>query len=203
MVRLLELADVPRGRAGERSLLMAEQLGLDQLRGHRRAVQRNERSVAARAALVQGARDQLLARAGFAQNADARFARGHALHLRHHAPHGLARKHDLVLAHPLPKLPVLLFQMFQPQHIADGEQKFVGGKRLLQEIHRAQARGPHRHLDVRLSRNHHHRDMRAQRADVFEQRDAVFARHHDVGEHHIELLRLDQFQRARRRCRIR
>ena len=34
------------------------------------------------------------------QNADARFAGGYALHLRHHAAHRLAGPHDFVLAQP-------------------------------------------------------------------------------------------------------
>ena len=34
-------------------------------------------------------------------------------------------------------------------------------------------------------------------AQVFEQREAVFAGHHDVGQHHVEGLRFDQFERAR------
>ena len=64
-VGLFEFAQVPGGGAGERALLMAEQLGFDQLAGHGRAVQGDERAVAARAALVQGARDQFLARCRF------------------------------------------------------------------------------------------------------------------------------------------
>ena len=38
---------------------------------------------------------------------------------------------------------------------------------------------------------------RAQRLEIFEKRKAVFAGHDHVGEHHIEALRLDQFERAR------
>ena len=109
-VRLLELAQVPRGGAGEGALFVAEQLGFDQLAGHGGAVQRDEGLLAPRAAVVQGARDQFLAGAGLAQDADARFAGGHAVHLRHHAAHGLAGADDLVLAHALPQLAVLLLQ---------------------------------------------------------------------------------------------
>src|ERR1043166_1493980 len=45
-VRLFELAQVTRSRARKRSLLVPEQLGFDQLTGHRGAVQRNEGAVA-------------------------------------------------------------------------------------------------------------------------------------------------------------
>src|SRR5712671_2372951 len=60
-VGLLELAEVARGRPGERALLVAEQLRLDELGRDRRAVDGDERPLAARAALVDRARDELLA----------------------------------------------------------------------------------------------------------------------------------------------
>ena len=63
------MPSVPGGRAGERAFFVAEEFGFDQLGRHRRAVERNERPVAARALLMQRARDQLLSRAGFAENA--------------------------------------------------------------------------------------------------------------------------------------
>ena len=69
--------------AGERALFVAEQLGLDQLLRHRRAVHGDKRPLAARAAIVNRARDQFFAGAGLAENADARFAGGNPLH---HAP---------------------------------------------------------------------------------------------------------------------
>src|SRR3546814_7219755 len=65
-LRLLEAAGGPHGGAGERSLLVAEQLRLDQLARYRRHVERHERSVAPLAVVVQGARHQLLAGSGLA-----------------------------------------------------------------------------------------------------------------------------------------
>ena len=54
------------GGAGEGALLVAEQDRLDQVLGHGAAIDRDERLGAARALAVDGARDQLLADAGFA-----------------------------------------------------------------------------------------------------------------------------------------
>ena len=65
-VGLLELADLLLGRARERSLLVPEQLGLDQLLGDRRAVHLDEPLAAAQAVAVDRARDQLLADAALA-----------------------------------------------------------------------------------------------------------------------------------------
>ena len=62
-VRQLELAGLARHRAGEGALLVAEELGLEQVVGNRRAVDRHERAVGPRAQRVQRPREQLLARA--------------------------------------------------------------------------------------------------------------------------------------------
>ncbi len=62
-VRLLEAAAPLRIRAGERALLVAEQLGLEKIRRNRRRIQRNERLRRTRAVIVKRARDELLTRA--------------------------------------------------------------------------------------------------------------------------------------------
>ena len=62
----------------------------------------------------------------------------------------------------------------------------------------AQARGPHGHFDVGLAGDHDHRQRNPQRANLFEQREAVLAGHDHVGEHQVEGLRLHQVQRAGR-----
>ena len=61
-----ELALLGRGRAREGAAHVAEELGLEQRLGNRRAVDLDERHVALRAAVVDGPRDQLLAGAGLA-----------------------------------------------------------------------------------------------------------------------------------------
>ena len=61
-----EQAGVIVGRAGERALDVAEQLALEQLLGQRRAVERDERLLRARARAVDRARDRALAGAGLA-----------------------------------------------------------------------------------------------------------------------------------------
>ena len=55
-----------RGRAREGALLVAEQLGFDEVARDRRHVDGDERPLPALAVIVQGARDELLAGAGFA-----------------------------------------------------------------------------------------------------------------------------------------
>ena len=55
-------------RAGERALLVAEELGLDQVGRNRAAVDGDERSATAFAAIVDRPGDELLAAAGFADD---------------------------------------------------------------------------------------------------------------------------------------
>ena len=58
--------------AGERALLVAEELAFHQVLGNRAAVHRHERRVAARAVLVDQARRELLAAARLAGDVDRR-----------------------------------------------------------------------------------------------------------------------------------
>src|SRR6185503_18901082 len=69
-VRDLEEALLLVDRAGERALLVAEELALEQALGERRAVLRDEELVAAPGAVVHGRGDELLARAGLALDED-------------------------------------------------------------------------------------------------------------------------------------
>ena len=65
-VRELEAPAAQTVRAGERALLVPEQLALDHALGERRAVDAHERPRGARARVVDQPRDQLLAGAGLA-----------------------------------------------------------------------------------------------------------------------------------------
>ena len=64
-MRQLELARLSRVGARKRALLVAEQLGLEQVLGNRRAVDRDKRAVGARAERVQRPREQLLSGPAF------------------------------------------------------------------------------------------------------------------------------------------
>ena len=75
LVGLLELADLPIGGAGERALLVAEELRFDELVGNGGAVHLHERSVAAQALAMDGARHELLADAALAPDEHGRTGR--------------------------------------------------------------------------------------------------------------------------------
>ena len=75
---LLELADAAPIGTGERPLLVAEELALEELLGDGGAVDGDERRRRARAVLVDGAGDELLAGAALAGDEDGHVLRGDA-----------------------------------------------------------------------------------------------------------------------------
>ena len=83
-VRVLELA-AAAADAGRRPILDAEQLRLEQRLDDRRAVDRDERTLAAATEIVNLTGDQLLARAGFPLDEHCEVRRGHALDPLAHA----------------------------------------------------------------------------------------------------------------------
>jgi hypothetical protein len=83
-VGLLEPALAPRHCARERALLVAEQLGVDQLGSDRAAIHASERSFAKRRVVVDGAGDDLLPGSCFSEQQHRRVAPGDELGARDH-----------------------------------------------------------------------------------------------------------------------
>src|SRR5437667_1954650 len=77
----LEAADLLGDGAGEGAPLVPEELALEEAGRNRGAVELHERAVAAVASVVDGPREQLLARARFAEKQDRRIGRCDDLHL--------------------------------------------------------------------------------------------------------------------------
>src|SRR5881409_2303847 len=102
------------GRTGERALLVAEQLRLEQRLGQRGAVDRDERTAAPRRARVDRARDELLARAALALDEHRGGAVCDLLDERHGSAEGGAGADDRALleqvVEPLLERTVLLDQ---------------------------------------------------------------------------------------------
>ena len=87
-----------------------------------------------------------------------------------------------MFADALAQVAILVFQALELEDVVHGEQQLVGGERLFQEIERAEAGGADRHLDIGLPGDHHDGKRDAEGAQVFEQGQAVLARHDDVAE---------------------
>ena len=91
----LEQALVTAGRAGERAFFVTEQFGLEQVLGHRAAVDRDERLVLAVTGAVDRLCEQFLAGAAFAGDQHARIGCGDHLRLLQDLFHRLVARNDL------------------------------------------------------------------------------------------------------------
>ena len=95
VLRQLEAAGAPLHRAGERALFVTEQLALHQRFGQRRAIDGDERPVAPRAQVMNGARHQFLARAAFPVDQHRRLGGRHLPDQRENLLHGGATAHHI------------------------------------------------------------------------------------------------------------
>jgi hypothetical protein len=79
---VLEIADATLHRAREAAFLVTEEFGFDEVVRNRAAVHGDERGVAPGAVIVDRARDEFLAGAGFADDERGGVGGGHAFDLR-------------------------------------------------------------------------------------------------------------------------
>ena len=140
-------------------------------------------------------RHQFLAGAGLAENAHARFGRGHAIDLCHDSLHRVAGPDHVVTADPAPELAVLLLEAHQLQRVLDRQQELLRGDRLFEEVQGAQARRADGHVDGRLAGHHDDRRHHAKLPQIGEHRQTVLAGHHHVRKDDVEPLLLQQRDR--------
>jgi hypothetical protein len=192
-VRLFETATSLRVGAGERALLVSEQLGFEQLRRNRRRVERDEWLALPRAVLVQRAGHQLLAGARFAGD-EYRHARTretsdrakHLLHRRRLAQQlgDLRRLRRRILA--------AARGLTRTAHQLDG---LVDVERLRQILEGAAFIRRHRARQIRMRGHHDDRQRGMSGAHFAQQIYAGSARHADVGEQHVGRIRAQRAER--------
>ena len=171
-------------RAGERALLVAEQLRLDQVLRDRRAVDLDERALGALAVVVDRVGDQLLAGAVLALDQDVGVAAGHALHQLEHLVHLLALADDVAEAELV--LDLLLQQQVLAEQVAPldralelGEQG-VGVDRLLGELEGARLHRLDRLLHRAVTGDDDDLGVGMRLLEPAQQLEPV-----DVGQHHV------------------
>ena len=198
----LEAARLVGNRAGERPFDVAEQLGLEQLFGQRRAVHRDERPVAPGALRVDRAGGDLLAGAALAFDQHRHVAVGHLLDEPRHGAHGFGIAHQqarvrarlqpqpqlVVLGHHRLELQGFLHQRPQPLHVNRLGQVIVSA--LLHRLDGALDRPEGGHQDEQR--------VAAVRPDLRQQFQAAEAGHLDVRDHQVVEPLLSQFQCRRR-----
>ena len=135
----LDLALGGLDRAGERALLIAEQLRFEQILGNGRAIDRDEAAAAPPARLVQAARQQFLAGARGAEQHHRDPGVGDALDgardLRHFGRGGDHRaEHGAIRADLAAEAPILALDAVQLEGAADDQAELIDVDRLLIEI---------------------------------------------------------------------
>ncbi len=188
-VRLLEPPDPPLVGAGERAALVAEQLALEQGLRERRAVQRHERRLRARALRVDRARELALARAALAgdehRRPRARDLPGHPVDLLHRRARPDQPLHALALgalaaagggSRPRPGARAA------PGALQREEER-VEVDRLRQVILGPRPHRQHRRGHVPERGDDDHRQRRILLAQLPEQRHPIHPRHLQIGDH--------------------
>jgi hypothetical protein len=195
----LEAAATLLQRARERAALVAEELRLQHGLRQRRAVELDEGLVGARRVLVDGRRDQLLARAGLTMDEHGGLALGHLRHGLEEALHGRVVADQVARVQALPQL-LAQARGVPPQarvlHGARHQHRHrLHVERLGEVVLGAQANGGDGRVH-RAERGHdEERGVRGLGAPLLHQREAVDARHLEVREHHIGLERAQLQQR--------
>ena len=163
-MRMLELAHAHLVGAGEGAGLVAEEFALDQVLRQAAAVQRHVVLATAFAVVVQAARHQLLAGAGFAVDQHV----GRCLGQRHHRAPYLLHAGRAADEHGLDALPVvqriaqrahLQAQLPALDRMAHGGDQPLGRVGLLDEVVGTFAHGLHRHRDVAVAGDEDHRQL--------------------------------------------
>ena len=147
-VGALERAALLRRPAGDGAVAIAEELALDVVLGNGGAVQLNENAVAAQASGVDGAGDQLFARAGFAINENAAVGGRHERDLLAESAGLDAFAGDLRFERKL----AAEFDVFGAQsagfdRIFDDDERALEHQRLFKEVEGAEFGGFHGGLD--------------------------------------------------------
>ena len=171
---------------GERALLVAEELALDQFLRDRRAVDLDERPLHAVGVVVNRVGNQLLAGAVLALNQDVGVARRHALDQLEEVLHLLALTDDVgeaVLAANLLLELLVLGALLRPvDRLAEHVEEAVLADRLLEEVERARLPRLDRARDRALTADDDDFGRGIDFLEPPEQLDAVQVRQHQVGD---------------------
>src|SRR5207249_7643936 len=189
LVRELELAELLRVRVGERALLVAEELALEQRLRDGGAVERDQRAVGARAPVVDRLGDQLLAGAALTGDEDrgAELRDGFdrledLLHLRRAADDVADVVAVADLAAELLELALQVGVLGRPLQV---QPQLLDVERLGDVPERPELHGLDRRLQ-RLGRGQHDdRQVHVAGAELLEELHAVHPRYEDVEQHDV------------------
>ena len=198
-IRQLETPLPPIRRAGEGALLVTEDFALEQRLGNRGAVDRDERKAGARAQLMDGLRDELLAGARFAGDEHRRRGRrgllDHLVDLAHLGAVADERAERAVLAQ-LAAQRLHLAHRFEPlDDLVEQDLQTLNVDRFGQVVVGAFLHRLDRGVDGALRGEQQRRDIGADLRQGAQQREPIHARHHHVGNHDRRTERRDLLER--------
>ena len=188
--------------AGERPLLVAEQLALEEGLGERRAGHLDEGLVAPRAVLVERLGEELLPGAALSEEQDRGRGGGHLTDRLEHRQHLRALAHEIVeavlLLEPLAQGASLLEQALPVQGLLEHDLELIDVDRLGEVVLGSELHGLDRGLHRAVGGHEDDHRLGADLLDLREELEAVHARHPEVGEDDVGLDLLEQLQsRAR------
>ncbi len=144
---------------------------------------------------VDGARDELLADAAFAEQHHRGVGRGRPLHRFEHRPQRLAVADDFVPdLHGQLQRAVLLPQLAHGETVGHRYEDALARKRLFDEVEGTETCRLHRVGNGAVPGDHRHRERFIDFADFGERFKAVHCRHLDVQQHQIRRVALDDGQ---------
>ncbi len=187
-------------RAGEGAALVAEQLAFEQVLGSAAQFTLTKLRVVAERVVVDGAGDQLLARARFAADEHGRVALGHLLHDVEHALHRRARPDDAVevvaILLRVAEVLDLVLEALHLERLVDLDLHLLDFERLEHVVERADLHRFDRGVDRAERRHQDHGRRRVQRARRPEHVHAVAAAHLEVAQHDVEVVVVEPFDRG-------
>ena len=193
-IRLLEATSPLCIGAGEGALLVAEELRLQQLRGYRRGVERDERSCCAWAMVVQRPCDQFLAGARLAgdqhRRSRTRQSADRAEHLLHRGRFAEQVRGATVADRHRIRAP---YALRRTTHQIDD---LVDIERLGQILERTAFVGGDRIVEVSVRGHDDDRQLWARTVDAPQQFETGLSRHADVGDQHIRRVAAQGLERG-------
>jgi hypothetical protein len=186
-------------RAGERAADVAEELGLEEVRGDRAAVDGDEGPLGARRQAVDRRGDELLARAALTLDEHGRAGPRHLGDDLLHALHRRGVADELrdreLLAQALAQRVHLAAEEAPLHHPGHEVAELVEDQRLREVVVRPLLEGLDGRGDRRVARHHDDLDGLVLELDLLEELETAHLRHANVGDDGVEHLCPDRFDR--------
>jgi hypothetical protein len=195
---VLELAQLALDRVGERALLVTEQLAFEQRVLDGGTVEGDQRLPRPRAVVVDRLRDQLFAGPALTGDEHGGLHRGGGEHRAKHLLHLGCATDDVVDLVAFADFGAEVFDLADELgflgRLVERDAQLVDVERLGEVVSRPELDRRDRGFDGLGGGQHDDRQLRPARADLFEQLQAVDARHHEIEQDDVGAFALEDLQ---------